>query len=159
MAIKTKSIFQPPNREDGIRILITRFYPRGVERTRFDEWAISLAPSQELLFSYRNGNKNWSSFKRSFLIELRDNVESIEAIHVLNEVSRKQNVTLLCYEQSGVACHRHIVRDVVESPELIDPQDLRLQLQPEHANYDERSSIQRHISYEKTPVVTGVLHP
>ncbi len=71
------------------------------------------------------------------MTELKDNVESIETIHVLNDVSRKQNVTLLCYEQSGVACHRHIVRDIVESPGLLSSQDLRLQLQPEHTNYDE----------------------
>ena len=92
-------------------------------------------------------------------MELKDSVESIETIQVLNDVSKKQNVTLLCYEQSGVACHRHIVRDIVETPELLGVLDIRLQLQSEHADYDERSSMQRHVSYEKTPVVTGLLHP
>src|SRR6266705_985791 len=95
LAVKTKSIFRPPEDEDGIRILITRFYPRGVERTRFDEWALSLSPSSELLFSYKRGSRNWSSFKRKFMTELRNNVESVEVIRTLNEVGKKKDITLL----------------------------------------------------------------
>ena len=120
MAVKTKSIFRPPEDEDGIRILITRFYPRGVERTRFDEWALSLSPSSELLFSYKRGSRNWSSFKRKFMMELRNNVESVEVIRTLNEVGKKKDITLLCYEQSGIPCHRHIVRDIIETPALLE---------------------------------------
>ncbi len=54
------------------------------------------------------------------MAELRGNVESIEAIHTLNAVGKKQDVTLLCYEQSGLPCHRHIVRDIIETPALLE---------------------------------------
>jgi uncharacterized protein YeaO (DUF488 family) len=121
MVIKTKSIFQPRVEDDGIRILISRFYPRGIERTHFHEWALSLSPSPELLFSYKRGNRNWSSFKRMFIAELKRNIESLDTIGTLNEIGQNRDITLLCYEQSGVACHRHIVRDIIETPKLLEP--------------------------------------
>src|SRR5438094_9545899 len=109
LAVKTKSIFQPPEYEDGIRILITRFYPRGVERTRFHEWALSLSPSSKLLSSYKRGGRNWVSFRRNFMAELRNNVESVEAILTLNEVGKKRDIPLLCYRQLGIPCASQIV--------------------------------------------------
>src|SRR5438034_3759422 len=57
----TKSIFQPRVKDDGIRILISRFYPRGIERTHFHEWALSLSPSPELLFSYKRRSEEHTS--------------------------------------------------------------------------------------------------
>jgi len=108
-----------------------------VEREHFDEWALSLAPSPDLLSSYRDGKMDWPSFKCGFKNELRKNVASIEAILALNHISKSQNVTPLCYEKSGVACHRHIVRGMVESPELLEPQEHRSQFVPEHTNNGE----------------------
>ncbi len=119
MALRTKSIYEPVEEEDGLRVLITRFYPRGVKKDRFDEWVQVLSPSPELLFSYRDGKKDWEGFRMSFITELSDNVDSLEAIQALNEASKTENVTLLCYERSGNPCHRHLVRDIVETPSLI----------------------------------------
>jgi uncharacterized protein YeaO (DUF488 family) len=69
--------------------------------------------------SYKRGEKDWVEFKLSFVRELRSNLDSIEAITTLYEISRNRNITLLCYEKSGVPCHRHLVRDLIEQPELL----------------------------------------
>ena len=60
--IRTKSIYAPTDQEDGLRILITRFYPRGVRRERYDVWIRSLAPSADLLKRYKNTEINWNDF-------------------------------------------------------------------------------------------------
>ncbi|MGH9997206.1 MAG: DUF488 family protein, N3 subclade, partial [Nitrososphaeraceae archaeon] len=36
--IKTKSIYVKKEDIDGTRILITRFYPRGIRKENFDRW-------------------------------------------------------------------------------------------------------------------------
>ena len=69
--------------------------------------------------SYKRGEKDWKEFKLEFVQELRDNLDSIEAMTALYEFSRSRNVTLLCYEKSGVPCHRHLVRDIIDQPDLI----------------------------------------
>src|SRR5580704_13680187 len=80
LPVKTKSIYDPNDPQDGVRVLITRHYPRGVKKDRFDRRIIALSPSRELLSSYREGKKGWDQFSKSFLSELRANPESLEAI-------------------------------------------------------------------------------
>ncbi len=119
MGVRTKSVFQPAEAEDGYRILITRFYPRGVPRERFNEWAITLSPKPELLFAYKERKIDWDTFAHEFLNQLRENTECLEAIQTLHELSEHEDITLLCFEKDGNPCHRHLVRDVVENPELL----------------------------------------
>ena len=120
MVVKTKSVFQKAEDEDGLRVLITRFYPRGVKNTHFDYWVRDLSPSIELLMSYKDGKCDWDNFKSKFLRELWDNLSSLEAIHTLNCESKTESITLLCYEKQGNPCHRHFVRDIVETPNLLN---------------------------------------
>jgi uncharacterized protein YeaO (DUF488 family) len=119
LPVKTKSIYDPPEHDDGVRVLITRYYPRGVRKDRFDRRIIALSPSRDLLWSYRDGEIDWDQFSKSFLSELRANPQSLEAIRSLHELSRVNDVTLLCYERSGVPCHRYLVSDLVAAPDLV----------------------------------------
>ena len=119
LAVKTKSVYEPAEPGDGVRVLITRYYPRGVKKDRFDRRIVALSPSRDLLSSYRRGETNWGQFGVSFLEEMRSNPDSLDAIRSLHELSRVGDVTLLCYERSGLRCHRQLVRDVVAEPGLL----------------------------------------
>ena len=130
--IRTKSIYGPAGGEDGLRVLITRFYPRGVRREKYDIWTRSLAPSPTLLRQYKNSEITWDGFKTMLLSELRDNIDSVEAIYALQTKSERENITLLCYERDGCPCHRHIVRDLIEDPRLLDAK-----LVPKNTDYHE----------------------
>ena len=113
MAVKTKSIYEPADPGDGVRVLITRYYPRGVKKDRFDRWEKALSPSRELLAAYRGGEKSWDQFKGAFLSEMSASPESAEAIRALSLLAKAQDVTLLCYEKSGLNCHRYLVAEVL----------------------------------------------
>ena len=119
MAIKTKSIFEPIQKEDGIRILVTRYYARGIKQNHFDYWLRELSPSATILFGYKHGKLTWDDFKNALLQELKKNIDSLEAIYSLNDEIARRDITLLCYEKAGNPCHRHIIRDLIESPELL----------------------------------------
>ena len=118
--IKTKSIYEPDEKDDGIRVLITRYYPRGIRKGKFDCWNKELSPSGNLLKNYRQGNYNWEEFKSAFLSEMRNNKESLETIHALNAENKSIVITMLCYEREGrQPCHRYIVRDIIKKPQLL----------------------------------------
>jgi len=119
LAAKTKSIYEPAEPGDGLRVLITRYYPRGVKKDRFDRRVVALSPSRQLLSSYRAGEKDWDRFSEAFLAELRASPESLEALRTLRELSKVKDVTLLCYERKGLPCHRYIVRDLLVAPGLL----------------------------------------
>jgi uncharacterized protein YeaO (DUF488 family) len=123
MVIKTKSIYQPSEEnEDGIRVLVTRFYPRGIKKDKFDCWIRELSPSGDLLKNYRQGKYSWEEFKVAFLSEMRDSKDSLERIQALNAQNESTVITLLCYEREGEHCHRHIVKAAIEKLDLLSVQ-------------------------------------
>jgi uncharacterized protein YeaO (DUF488 family) len=48
--IRTKRIYDPPDRNDGARVLVDRLWPRGTskETTKLTLWLREIAPSAEL---------------------------------------------------------------------------------------------------------------
>lgn len=118
MTLKTKSIYEPKEDRDGVRVLIARYYPRGVKKDRFDRWVKELSPSKELLHAYRSGRKSWAVFGMEFRKEVRANPAGLEAIRTLRKESVAGNVTLLCYEKEGENCHRCIVAEMVGKSRL-----------------------------------------
>ena len=112
--IRTKSIYGHKEKQDGLRVLITRFYPRGIKKTHFDVWKKELAPSKQLLKEYKAKKKTWEEFAKSFQSELKDQKESIDALKELKTKSKSGNITLLCYEKDDKPCHRHLLKRLIE---------------------------------------------
>jgi len=111
MTVRTKSIYEAISNEDGLRVLITRYYPRGVKRDRFDLWLKGASPTIDLLKTYRSGSIDWSEFRKRFSKQLNSEVESKSAIkELLGLAKKRKNITLLCYEREGQNCHRQIVK-------------------------------------------------
>ncbi|MRR18197.1 MAG: DUF488 family protein, partial [Deltaproteobacteria bacterium] len=50
MRIKLKRVYETPDPDDGLRILVDRLWPRGLSKTdaRIDLWLKEIAPSTEL---------------------------------------------------------------------------------------------------------------
>jgi uncharacterized protein YeaO (DUF488 family) len=91
-----------------------------VKKEHFDEWIYALSPSPDLLFSYKDGKVGWDTFKERFIAQLRSDLGCLEAIRTLHDLSENEEITLLCFEKSGSPCHRHLVRDIIENPELLE---------------------------------------
>ena len=119
MGVKTKSIFEPASEDDGIRFLITRYYPRGVKKDRFDDWQRVLSPSPKLLFDFKEGRIDWETFTKRFVLELASSIDAVEIINTLHEEIKSDDITLLCFEKNGKPCHRRIVSDLIENPEKL----------------------------------------
>lgn len=124
LSISTASIYKPRLDGGGRRILVTRYYPRGVRRSNFDDWLRELAPSRELLRRYKGGSVRWKTFVGAFLGEVRDSDEAQSALRNLRRAARRGGVTLLCFEPDGAHCHRHILRELLEQPRLSWPRTL-----------------------------------
>jgi uncharacterized protein YeaO (DUF488 family) len=115
--IKTKSVFEPRSHDDGVRLLITRFHPRGITNEYYDAWIRQLAPSAKLLMRYKNGKLEWNEFVRVFMREMLTHSASRQMLRFLKASASRMTVTLLCYEKDG-NCHRHVVKDLIESDSI-----------------------------------------
>ena len=109
---------------EGSRIGTVRFLPRGVKKedysrlNYFDVWLPLLAPSAELL-RWMKGREwpseqvRWSKFKERYVAEMKK-TDARQAIKLLAELSRATKVNIGCYCENESACHRSILRELIE---------------------------------------------
>jgi uncharacterized protein YeaO (DUF488 family) len=97
MRLTVKRVYEKAAREDGIRVLVDRLWPRGLtkEAAAVDLWLRELAPSNELRTWYHENREAWTLFRRRYSRELRM-PEAAKAVQQLYDVmSRNKPVTLL----------------------------------------------------------------
>ncbi len=70
--IKTKRVYDLPNKDDGSRILVDRLWPRGLskEKAKLDLWIKEIAPSNELRQWYNHEPEKWEEFQKRYEKEL-----------------------------------------------------------------------------------------
>lgn len=112
--IKTKSIYDQKKNSDGIRILVTRYYPRGVSKDKFNRWYRELSPSANLLKSFKDGEITQKVFFQFFRKELNNDRKKTELCKHLAIESLDKNITLLCYEKEEISCHRYYLKKKCE---------------------------------------------
>jgi uncharacterized protein YeaO (DUF488 family) len=113
--IKTKSIYDSIENSDGTRILITRYWPRGIKKEKFDKWYKDLSPSKNLLKDYKEGRIDFQLFQRLFRNEIIKNKNVIDICqNIAKEAFNGKEFTLLCYEKDESNCHRKLIRKLCE---------------------------------------------
>lgn len=92
--IQLKRIYDPPQKSDGLRILVDRLWPRGLtkEKAKIDLWLKEIAPSNTLRKWSHHDPERWPEFKKRYFAELDDHTEQLKII--LSEAKGK-TVTLL----------------------------------------------------------------
>lgn len=72
MALKIKRAYEKPEKEDGIRVLVDRIWPRGIskEDLKIDHWLKEAAPTAELRKWFGHDPEKFSEFKQKYEKEL-----------------------------------------------------------------------------------------
>jgi uncharacterized protein YeaO (DUF488 family) len=120
MPLKTKRWNDPVEKDDGYRLLICRYRPRGVKEKdeTWDAWCTELAPSRELHADYygKNGPPiSWEEYRKRYLEEMKAQEEFIEELAQM--VAEGKKITLLCSSAcvDEKHCHRSLLKQLVEA--------------------------------------------
>ena len=126
LMLRTKSVSSPISKDDGLRILATRFRGRGMATDRYDVWMPSLGPSEKLLRQALSGKLAWPKFLRGYREELfmGGKVDARNAtiknhgqkfvLRLIKRLSETQNVTLMCHcAADAERCHRYELLKVI----------------------------------------------
>ena len=121
MPIKTKRWNDPAEGDDGFRLLVTRYRPRGVAKAdeTWDAWDKELGPSVELhAAAYGKGERlvlDWNSYRQRYLKELMAQRGRIAAL--AERVKAGETITLLCSAQCTreERCHRSLLKGLIEA--------------------------------------------
>jgi uncharacterized protein YeaO (DUF488 family) len=119
MPVKTKRWNDPAANDDGFRLLICRYRPRGVAKTAetWDEWWPELAPSRELHAAYwgKSGPPiTFAQYRPRYMTEMQAQVFRIRAL--AERVAAGETVTLLCSSacDNPDHCHRTLLATLIE---------------------------------------------
>jgi uncharacterized protein YeaO (DUF488 family) len=119
MPLKTRRWNDPRKRDDGFRLLICRYRPRGVKKTdeTWDSWCSDLGPSRELHADFygKNGPPiTWEEYRRRYLEEMTQQEELIDELAQM--VREGKTITLLCSSacEDETHCHRTLLKGLIE---------------------------------------------
>ena len=119
MAIRTKRWDDPREPEDGFRLLICRYRPRGVAKSAetWDAWEPALGPSRELhagVYGKKGTKISWETYRKLYLSEMRSRADLIDRL--AQRVSAGETITLLCSSacERESRCHRSLLKELIE---------------------------------------------
>lgn len=96
MAIKLKRVYDPPEDQDGYRVLVDRLWPRGLskESAHVDLWLRRIAPTTELRTWYSHDIAKWLEFQTRYREELSGHGELLDLLH---DIERHRGVVTLLF--------------------------------------------------------------
>ncbi|MFJ8632193.1 DUF488 domain-containing protein [Streptomyces sp. NPDC093568] len=116
MTVRIRRVYEAPEPEDGVRVLVDRLWPRGLSKdaARVDEWPKGLTPSTELRRWYHAGGSSYEEFARRYEAELAE-PEAAELLDRLRELTSKGDVTLLTASKSPEESHAAVLARLLEA--------------------------------------------
>ncbi|HEX2614819.1 MAG TPA: DUF488 domain-containing protein [Nitrososphaera sp.] len=121
--IRTKSVYDPAENSDGIRILVTRYHPRikGFKKgIGYSEWLMGLSPLGPAVKKFKAGRMTEHEFGKQYLSYLAVSNEARKELARVRELLKNgETVTLLCYEPEGEFCHRHLLKGYLENKHIV----------------------------------------
>lgn len=110
----TKRIYEKPDKDDGIRILVDCLWPRGLkkEEARIDYWMKEIAPSNTLRRWFAHKEERWQEFKSRYHEELKGKKELLKQ---LMDLGKDKMVTLLYAAKDKKRNNAQVLLEVLET--------------------------------------------
>jgi uncharacterized protein YeaO (DUF488 family) len=109
--LSIKRIYEPPEKGDGLRVLVDRLWPRGVrkEDAELDLWLKEVAPTPELRTWFGHEPERFEEFSDRYRAELEEN----PALDELLDAARGAKKVTLLYGARDPGCnHAVVLRDL-----------------------------------------------
>jgi uncharacterized protein YeaO (DUF488 family) len=115
-SVAVKRVYEAPSRNDGVRVLVDRLWPRGLtkERADVDEWLRDLAPSNELRQWYHQQPDAWTLFRKRYLKELTRPEASAPLEQLYKFAAGPKPLTLLFASKNESRNNAIVLRDLLE---------------------------------------------
>ncbi|MFM9377916.1 DUF488 domain-containing protein [Gordonia sp. VNK21] len=112
--VQVRRIYDPPEPDDGARVLVDRLWPRGIskQRAQLDDWCKTVAPSTDLRKWYAHDPDKWTEFGRRYRDELTDD-DRAEALAGLRRRAAAGPLTLLTASKRDDISEAEVLREVL----------------------------------------------
>jgi uncharacterized protein YeaO (DUF488 family) len=112
-SIAIKRVYDAPDRDDGIRVLVDRLWPRGLSKAslKLDAWPKELSPSSELRKWYGHDPQLFAEFRRRYRVELAGHKEELAALRAM---IKGHAATLLTATRELDLSHAVVLREALQ---------------------------------------------
>jgi uncharacterized protein YeaO (DUF488 family) len=112
---RVRRVYDPPEPDDGARVLVDRLWPRGLskEEAELDDWPKAVTPSTELRRWYHatdEGEAAFAEFRTRYLAELAE-PEQTAALDALRARIAAGPVTLLTASKHPERSHAEVLME------------------------------------------------
>jgi uncharacterized protein YeaO (DUF488 family) len=116
MSVRVRRAYDPPEADDGRRVLVDRLWPRGLskERAQLDEWCKEVAPSTELRQWYAHDPDRYREFGKRYRHELKAG-EPAAALAHLRELAGRGQLTLLTGAKRSDISEATVLADLLKA--------------------------------------------
>jgi uncharacterized protein YeaO (DUF488 family) len=110
--VRIKRIYDRHARDDGLRVLVDRIWPRGIKKAdaALDHWAKELAPSTALRTWFAHDARRWPVFRARYRAELEQHAEALRA---LRDRAGPRRITLLFAARDERINHAAVLQEVI----------------------------------------------
>jgi len=111
--IRLKKIYDPPDPNDGARVLVDRLWPRGArkEEAKLTLWLKDIAPSAELRQWFDHDPGRFVEFSRAYRAELTANKDAVSR---MDDLIKAGPVTLLYDAHDAEHNHARVLADYLK---------------------------------------------
>ncbi|WP_328429909.1 DUF488 domain-containing protein [Streptomyces sp. NBC_00443] len=116
MSVRIRRVYEAPEPEDGVRVLVDRLWPRGLSKdaAHVDEWPKGLTPSTELRRWYHSGEGSYEEFADRYEAELAA-PEAAERLDRVRELASNGAVTLLTSSKTPEQSHAAVLARLLQA--------------------------------------------
>lgn len=113
-AIVIRRAYEAPSAEDGYRVLVDRFWPRGRSKAvlKLDAWARDLAPDAALIRWFGHAPERWDIFRARYR-EALSAPEQRERMRALLDAAGAQRITLIYSARSETENQAVVLREAL----------------------------------------------
>lgn len=109
-----KTVYDKPSRGDGKRILVMRFWPRGVRKESVDLWLKEVGTDPKLLKEWKAGKVTWAEYEKRYYRDMKGELQR-KLVKEIAGYARQGPITLLCTDKDPNRCHRSLLKKLVEA--------------------------------------------
>jgi len=102
-----KTVYDKKEASDGKRILVMRFWPRGISKDKVDVWIKELGTDKELIKKWKTGKISWNNFSAEYEKGLKGKEYLLKD---LAKQAKEGTITLLCSCKDMNHCHRYLLK-------------------------------------------------
>ncbi|HET9031449.1 MAG TPA: DUF488 family protein [Dokdonella sp.] len=112
--IRLQRAYEEPGADDGYRVLVDHFWPRGRSREslKLDEWAKDLAPEAELIKWFGHKPERWLEFRQRFRAHL-DEAQQVARLRELLDAATGTRMTLVYGAKSETENQAVVIREAL----------------------------------------------